>query len=151
VRLPPEEREQALDRAIHALARRDHSAQSLRAKLGRAGVSETTQADVVNTLARAGYLDDARFARDRAARLAERGYGDDWIQADLQAQGVGADAAGPALAALEPERERAIREAAKLRDGGQAARALARRGFSEGSLEAVLTSTVADDPRAGVG
>jgi regulatory protein len=146
VRSDPEERRQALGRAVRALARRDHSAQSLRAKLERAGVSEPAQAEVVEALARAGYLDDERFARDRAAHLAVRGYGDDWIRADLDAQGIDPGAAEPAVAALEPERERAIREAVKLPSGAPGARTLARRGFSEESLEAVLARTVADNP-----
>lgn len=141
-----DEREQALDRAARALARRDHSTKSLRAKLERAGVSEPARDDAVETLARLGYLDDERFARDRAAQLAGRGYGDEWIRADLQVQGVAPEAAEPALAALEPERERALREAAKLGGGLRAARTLARRGFSEESLEGVLARAVAEEP-----
>ena len=133
----------ALDRAVRALARRDHSTESLRAKLDRAGVSERAQEGAVETLARAGYLDDARFARDRAAQLASRGYGDLWVRADLEAQGVGAEAAEPALAALEPEAERAIREAERLGGGRNAARSLGRRGFSDESLER-LVSEVAE-------
>jgi hypothetical protein len=42
-----------------------------------------------------------------------------------------------ALEALEPEEERARGAAAALGGGTRAARALARRGFSEESLEAV--------------
>lgn len=142
----PPERNEALDRAVRALARRDHSTESLRAKLERAGASEQAQEDAVETLARAGYLDDARFARDRAAHLAARGYGDEWIRADLEAQGVPPEAVESALAALAPERERAIDEASKLGKGLHAARTLQRRGFSEDSLESVLGRTVADDP-----
>ena len=141
------ERREALSRATRALARRDHSAASLRAKLERAGIPEPAQTDALEALARAGYLDDARFARDRAAHLAARGYGDEWIRGDLEAQGVPAEAVEPALDHLEPERERAAREAARLGGGLRAARSLARRGFSVESLEAL----VAQDPGAGVG
>jgi regulatory protein len=144
-------RRAALDRSIRALARRDHSAASLRAKLDRAGVSETAQAEVVETLERAGYLDDARFARDRAAHLAGRGYGDEWIRADLDAQGVDREVAADALATLEREVDRALGEAAKAGGGLRAVRTLARRGFSEGALEAVLGGLVADDLPEGVG
>ena len=122
------EREVALDRAVRALARRDHSAASLRAKLGRAGVSEAVQTDAVEALERVGYLDDCRFAHDRAARLAERGYGDEWIGADLEAQGVAAETAAASLAALEPEAERAERVGAGAGHGLRAVRLLARRG-----------------------
>ena len=145
--MPGDERREALDRAQRALARRDHSSASLRAKLDRAGISEPAQAEALEVLARAGYLDDARYARDRAAHLAARGYGDEWIRGDLEAQGVPAEAVGPALDELERERERAAREAVRLGGGLRAARALARRGFAEESLEAL----VAQDPGAGVG
>ncbi len=128
----------ALDRAVRALARRDHSTVTLRAKLERAGIPPVEQAAVVETLERLGYLDDGRFARHRAAQLAARGYGDEWIRGDLAAQGVPADVAEAALGALEPEAERAVRQASALGDRPGAARVLARRGFSEETVEAVL-------------
>lgn len=136
-----------LDRAVRALARRDHSAESLRARLARAGVPEDAQNDTLETLERAGYVDDARFARARAEQLAVRGYGDEWIRADLDAQGVAAEVATEAIAGLEPETERAPGEWAKLRGGFAAARTMARRGFAEETLEALL----AQDPSTGVG
>ena len=133
------ERDEAVDRAVEALARRDHSSATLRAKLARAGVSEDVSDDVLGTLRRAGYLDDARFARDRAAHLAAKGYGDAWIKGDLErSQGVEADAA---IGVLAPEPERAAREWARLGGGVKALRTLARRGFSEGSLEPLLHRT----------
>jgi regulatory protein len=139
-----DEGRKALDRSVRALARRDHSAASLRAKLDRAGISEGAQAEALDTLERAGYLDDARFARDRAVQLAERGYGDEWIRADLEAQGVAAEVAATALAELETEAERAERESLRLGGGLRAVRSLARRGFAEETLEAL----VAQDPGA---
>jgi regulatory protein len=142
--LPPEA---VLDRAVRALARRDHSAESLRVKLARAGVSKDAQSEALDTLERAGYLDDARFACARAEHLAARGYGNEWIRADLEAQGVAAKTVGDTLAGLEPEAERALREWAKLRGGLGAARTLARRGFAEETLESLL----AQDPSTGVG
>jgi regulatory protein len=140
------ERDAALERAVRALARRDHSTESLRAKLERSGLSAQAQEDAVETLARAGYLDDGRFARDRASHLAARGYGDEWIRADLGAQSVAAEAVDAALTTLEPEHERALREAAELGGGLRAARTLERRGFSIDSLESVFGGTVAEDP-----
>jgi regulatory protein len=146
-----EERGDALDRSLRALARRDHSAASLRAKLARAGISREAQTEALEKLARAGYLDDARFALDRAEKLAARGYGDDWIRADLEAQGVAAAIVAGALAGLEPEAERAARQWTKLSGGTRAARTLARRGFTEDTLEALLAGSVAHDPATGVG
>jgi regulatory protein len=145
------ERWAAIERAVRALARRDHSAAELAAKLARSGVSEAVRADAVETLERVGYVDDRRFACDRAARLAERGYGDAWIRADLEARGVTSEAVEAALAAVEPEGERAVRTAAKAGDAARSARLLARRGFSDDVIECVLSRAVAQDRSEAVG
>jgi regulatory protein len=142
-----EERRRALGKAVRALAWRDHSAASLRAKLHRAGISAAAQADALDTLARAGYVDDGRFARARAAHLAARGYGDEWIRADLERQGVPAGVTAPALSELQPETERAEREWGRLGGGLRTARSLARRGFREETVEVLL----AREPGTGVG
>jgi regulatory protein len=147
----PGERQEALEKAVRALARRDHSAASLRVKLDRAAISGEAQTEALETLEAAGYLDDARFARSRAEQLAARGYGDDWIRADLGAQGVAAAMVADALAGLEPEAERAARLWTSLSGGVRAARTLARRGFAEDTLEALLAGSVAHDPATGVG
>jgi regulatory protein len=139
-----DEREVAIDRAVRALARRDHSTAGLRAKLGRGGLSEQAQTDALETLERIGYVDDLRFARDRAVVLAERGYGDDWIRADLEAQGVDAETAEASVAALEPEVERADRAAAGTGDAERCLRRLARRGFSEETIERLAAALRAD-------
>jgi len=146
-----QEEERAVDRAVRALARRDHSAASLRTKLDRAGLSESAKSAALDVLERAGYVDDARFACDRAAALADRGYGDAWIRADLERQGIDRETADSALGALEAEPERALGEAAKAGGGLRALRSLGRRGFSEDALEAVAAASVADDAPEGVG
>jgi regulatory protein len=145
------EEQRAVDSAVRALARRDHSAASLRTKLDRAGLSEAAQSAALDVLERAGYVDDARFARDRAAVLADRGYGDAWIRADLERQGIEREAADAAVGTLEAEPGRALREAAKAGGGLRALRSLGRRGFSEDALEAVAAASVADDAPEGVG
>jgi regulatory protein len=134
--------EGAVDRAVKALARRDHSSASLKAKLLRAGVPDDASEHAIGTLARAGYVDDVRFARDRAEHLAAKGYGDEWIRGDLEGQGAPAD---DAIAALDPESARAEREAERLGGGVKALRTLARRGFSEESLEPLLHSTTGEE------
>jgi regulatory protein len=130
--------EEALERATRALARRDHSAASLDAKLERAGISAPARAEAIGRLEAGGYVDDARFATDRALHLAGKGYGDDWIRADLASQGVGPEAVEDALASLAPEPERAAEQAERLGGGVRAGRTLARRGFSEDCLERFL-------------
>jgi regulatory protein len=147
----PREEERAVDQAVRALARRDHSSASLRRKLDRAGVSEPAQAAALDLLGRTGYVDDGRYASGRASVLAERGYGDAWIRADLERQGVDRETAESAVAGLEAEPERALREAARAGGGLRAVRSLARRGFSEDALEAVAATVVADDAAEGVG
>ena len=141
----------AIERAVRALARRDQSAADVRAKLARAGISEAVQTDAVETLERIGYVDDGRFARERAARLAERAYGDDWIRADLDAHGIDAETANAAVDTLQPEAERAERAVSNAAGGGRAAARLARKGFSEGTIERFLTGGVAPEPPEGVG
>jgi regulatory protein len=139
-----DEREVAVERAVRALARRGHSAAGLRAKLDRAGLSEQAQTDAVETLERLGYLDDGRFAHDRAVRLAERGYGDDWIRADLEAHGIEAETVAASLDALGHEEERAVRAASAADDPPpkNPPRRLARRGFSEGTIEHVVAEAL---------
>jgi regulatory protein len=139
-------RDRALDRAVRALAHRDHSTASLAAKLERAGFSEEERTDALDALVRAGYLDDARFAQARAAHLAARGYGDEWIRGDLESQGVGSDAIGDALGGLAPEETRARDQAARLGDPARAAKTLQRRGFSEDALERVLAGPLRTTP-----
>src|SRR3954469_5827195 len=96
-------RDEAIERAAKALARRDHSSASLMAKLERAGVSEEVSKAAVGALERGGYVDDVRLAHARAAHLAAKGDGDEWIRGDLETQGAPADA----IAALDPETARA--------------------------------------------
>src|SRR4051812_15826410 len=89
--------------AVRALGHRDLSTAGVAARLARAGVDEDAREETLETLRRVGYLDDQRFARKRAETLAERGWGDDGVLADLERQGVPADACADALDALEPE------------------------------------------------
>ena len=138
--------DRALASAIQALARRDHlGASRSRAKLGRAGLSEQAQDDAVETLARAGYLDDDRFAHGRADVLARRGYGDAWIRADLDRQGVEEESVERALRALDPERTRAARLVGERSGDPRALRTLQRKGFSEDTLEAAAAGRLHTD------
>jgi hypothetical protein len=60
---------------------------------------------------------------------------------------VTSETTADALACLEPEAERARQEWAKLAGGPSATRTLARRGFAEDTVEALL----AQGPGRGVG
>lgn len=124
-------RGRALSHAARALGRRDLSEQELDARLRRAGFTPDARSSASELLARAGILDDGRFARSRARQLAERGHGDGAIRWDLEQRGVAAEQVEHALLAVEPERARAERLVAERGRGPATARLLARRGFSE--------------------
>ena len=116
--MPPPKPE---DVALRALRAADRSRAELDARLERRGFGEDERSQALDDLERLGYLDDGRTALLRAERLAERGYGDAYIRADLERRGLPTD---EALAALGPESERA----APFADKGAAW--LSRRGFA---------------------
>ena len=138
-------RSAALTRAARALRRRDLPERALDARLEQAGFRAEERAAALGTLARAGLVDDARFAHARAAALAERGRGDAAITWELERQGVSQQLVESALAALEPERERALALAARHGANAATARLLARRGFGEDAVEAACARGFAAD------
>ena len=69
-----------VDLAAAALRHRDRSRLQVDERLARAGVEDDRRADALDALERIGYVDDARFADQRAASLADRGYGDEAIR-----------------------------------------------------------------------
>jgi len=138
-------RSDALEAATRALRHRDRSRATLRARLDAAGIAPGAAEDALKTLVRAGVVDDERFAHERAAALAARGSGDALIRADLTAAGISSDGAAAAIAALDAERERAIRLVAARGETMATARWLARRGFAAEAIEAALPKLVADE------
>jgi SOS response regulatory protein OraA/RecX len=104
----------------------------------RADVAPSVRREAVATLARAGAVDDRRFAAARAAALAGRGYGDAAISADLERRGIAGEILAGALAALEPEVERAREHVRRRGTGAKTARFLASKGFGDEALEAAL-------------
>jgi regulatory protein len=133
-----------LDVAFRALAHRDLTRHELGRRLARRGVDEPEREEAIERLAASGYVDDGRFALARARSLAERGRSDAAIRADLEQRGVDAALVAEAIAALEPEAERARAEVARHGGGLRALRALARNGFSEDSVEAAGSSATRD-------
>ncbi|HYY65337.1 MAG TPA: RecX family transcriptional regulator [Gaiellaceae bacterium] len=135
----------ALDAGVQALNRRDRSEHSVQSALERQGIARAEREEAVATLRRYGALDDGRFARSRAAALAERGFGDAAIAFKLEQDGVGREAVAEGIAALEPERERASRLAARRGRTQKTARWLAARGFDADSVEAAVASVAGSD------
>lgn len=130
-------RHEALTASARALRHRDLSTRALERRLERRSIPPAERGEAVETLKRAGVLDDRRFARGRATALAGRGYGDAAIRFDLERHGVTAELTIAVLAELDPEPVRAARVAAAAGGGPRAARVLARRGFGEEAIEAV--------------
>lgn len=131
-------RHRALSVAVGALRGRDHTTASLARRLAARGVRPAERSETLAVLGRAGLVDDTRFAHDRAALLARRGGGDRRIAFDLERQGVAAELAAAAIAALEPERERAQRIVDERGRTAKTLRALAAQGFSEEALEGLV-------------
>jgi SOS response regulatory protein OraA/RecX len=121
------------------------SERALRDRLARAGVAPAGTEEAIRALHEVGLVDDGRFASARALALAERGRGDAAIRFDLQQHGIAGAALEAALAALEPELERAERIVSKRGGGPATARHLARRGFGEDAVEAAADAAVAPE------
>jgi SOS response regulatory protein OraA/RecX len=134
----------ALEVAIRALARRDLTAAELSTRLERAGFDERARLEALERLREFHYVDDRRVARERARSLAERSASDAAIRAELIHRGVDEQTLECALAGLEPEQLRAQAVAERLGGGMRAARALARRGFSDDVIERIVGSCVAE-------
>jgi len=139
-------RAEALAAAQGALARRDLTERELRDRLAQAGLEPAAAEEALETLRRGGLVDDERFAAERARVLVERGKGNAAIRFDLERHGVAAAQVDSALAALEPERERAERVVARRGGGPKTARLLASRGFGEEIVSLVAGGGVAQEP-----
>ena len=127
-----ERKAEAVDAAARLLRHADRSRAELETRLTQRGIDPDALSDALETLERVGVLDDSKTALLRAQALAERGYGDAWIRAELERRELPVE---EALAELEPERERARRIVSEQGAGAATARYLARRGFDEDTLE----------------
>jgi SOS response regulatory protein OraA/RecX len=139
---------EALALAGRTLRRRDLSLRRLSERLERAGVAPAIERSALVALTEARILDDARLAGSRAAALSERGWGNAAIAARLEAEGIPQAEAGMAIVELEAEEGRAARAVAHLSDPRKAWALLARRGFDEEAIEAVVGAL---DEQAGGG
>ena len=137
---------EALAVATGSLRTRDLSSRALAERLRRANIAPELRKEAVSALERVGVLDDVRFATSRAAALAERGYGDAAIVADLERQGVPEELHAEALGGLDPETDRARQIVNRRGRGVRTARFLASKGFGDEALETVLAADFANDP-----
>lgn len=137
-------RVEGVGRALQALRGRDHTVASLERRLAMRGTAASVRSEVVEAVVRAGLVDDERFALGRAELLAGRGAGDLLITDDLERNGVSPETITAAIAALEPEAERATAIVESRGSSLKTARYLAAKGFSEGSVEALVAELDGD-------
>jgi regulatory protein len=128
----------AFETALRALRSRDRSVAELAVRLERSGVGEEERTEVLERLDRAGYVDDGKFARQRASALAARGSGDALIRDDLERRGIAAELVEAAVESLEPELERAARIVERRGRSAKTARYLGARGFGEEALNGLV-------------
>jgi SOS response regulatory protein OraA/RecX len=139
-------RHEALTVAAGALRHRDLSRRALEARLAGRSVAPAERGRALQVLERAGIVDDARFAGARAGALAERGWGDAAIRADLERQELSDELIRSSLGALVPEAERARALVARRGGGVATARWLGRKGFGVDAIETAVDLAIADDP-----
>ena len=123
---------------IRAVARREHTRASLAERLARAGVEASGRSEALERAERAGLVDDGRYAAARARDLADRGAGDELVLDDLVRHGVDEALAREAVAALEPERDRAARIVVARGLSPRTARFLVAKGFAAELVEDVV-------------
>lgn len=123
----------ALADATRALRHRDLSRRRLEERLEQRGAGASARVAALETLERAGLVDDARVATSRARALAGRGYGDAAIRCALAGEGLTAELVEAAVAGLEPEPERARRLLGPAPDV-KAVRRLSAKGFEPETL-----------------
>ena len=89
-----------LSRMMRLCARSEHCCADISRKL--AGLAEAEREEVLGTLCREGYLDDARYARAFARdKSALQGWGILKIKLALQRKGIAADSIAAALAEID--------------------------------------------------
>jgi regulatory protein len=125
-----------LQKAVDLLSRREHSTQELHLKLKKRDYDETVIEQVISTLKKKGYLDDARFAamwiRSRIRKKPESPFA---LKAGLMNKGVDADTAEAAIREAEIDWQEVLEAAVKKKldktaDTKKVLAYLVRRGFS---------------------
>jgi regulatory protein len=149
----PEEVKRATDACLRLLSARARSRHELLTALERKGFSEPVRQAALARVEGWGYLDDERFAKDRAAVLLQKGrYGPQQVEQRLQAHGLSREAASEAVAAareaVEFDAEATARQVLEQRgllgrklsprEHARAGRLLFSRGFSEDVVQRLL-------------
>ena len=154
----------AMDAALRLLSIRARSRRELKLALARKGFAESQQDSVLSRLTELSYIDDARFARDRASALLRNGkLGPRAVLQRLCAHGLTEDEAKQALAeaeralGLDPlatarsllERRGLSGRPLPAKEQAKAARLLRARGFADGTIEQLLGAELDLGPQDG--
>ncbi|WP_224243385.1 regulatory protein RecX [Hyalangium gracile] len=157
----PEAVQRATEACLRLLAVRARSRHELRLYLTRKKFSIPVQDQVLEKLQGFGYVDDARFARERAASLLQKGrLGPQAVLHRLEAHGLGAEEAREALAAATGavdfdslaaarqvlERRGMLGRRLDAKEHARAGRLLLSRGFSEEVVQRLLGEPSLDPP-----
>lgn len=135
----------AYDKALGLLARREHSARELKAKLAARGSGREEAAEAIGRLQQQRYQSDDRFAESLARQRAGQGYGPQRIRAELRSHGVGDAAIEQAVSALDVDwnaiataqlARRSGASSADVAERARQARFLLRRGFDAATVRA---------------
>lgn len=113
--------------ALGLLVRREHSRRELARKLGARGAEPAAAEAAIETLARQGYQDDARFAEMLVRTRIGAGYGPLHIRAELGTHGVDTATITRVLDEAEPDWPALAVDALRRRYGARGARDLAER------------------------
>lgn len=141
-------------KALALLARREHSAQELKAKLLERGYESTAVTAVLSSLEGERLLSDERFVREFVAARVRRGSGPLKIRAELRGHGVTGELVEEALAGLRAgaaagaEAARRKRFGAAhpkdMRERARQARFLQQRGFAMEDIRRALKGDLED-------
>src|SRR6478735_12505019 len=105
----------AYEKALGLLARREHSARELKAKLSQRGFDADENVAALERLQSRDFQNDARFGEMLVRSRIEGGYGPRWIVAELRTHGIGDEQAGTLIAAAEPDWPELIRRQLRRR------------------------------------
>jgi len=140
----------AVQVAVRLLAKRDHSSNELRSKLGARGFDEQSVDYALQEMEQHGYLDDVRFATLFAEQRMEKGLGPRGISAKLRERGIDDSLCRQSVSALNADWQEMAEIALckrfssadllseETRQKARMARFLESRGFSTGdSIRAI--------------
>ncbi|MDA1008205.1 MAG: RecX family transcriptional regulator [Planctomycetota bacterium] len=128
-------------RAMRMLGQRDYASAELRAHLVGSGAAASLCDTLIKELNRAGWMDDGRAARQRAAALAQRGWSVARIESALEVAGYITKHIRAALAALETSdraRLAAMIEASGSMSPARLYRRLIAAGFDPDDVESAV-------------